>query len=603
MNTKYWLLASLLFVRVLSATPSDDPLDKWDFLNPAAELWGAIDADYGEGHWVVTTGRRQIITLSDGADWRVLTNQFMYNGPQVGFGTVKYANSHWITYASADPEFLFGRSAVLTSTDGIDWNQVGWGPFGQQLFGLTFGNGKWLAKGALERGGATVWYSSTDEVSWQPINLPAGILAEYFYPKFGAGEWLAIGEEGIFASPDLEHWSVRPYPHEVDEGWHQIAYGAGTWVLTFNSNTFISYYWTSTDGVNWQPLPAAIPPYHSFLWVNNMWILSFSSGRADQVFVSTNLLDWTSAALMAPTRTIAYGQEKWLGINVANQLLSSRNARTWSVVTAFPPDQQFKRLRFGGGIWLLSGSEQDTNIVVLSSRDGQNWNRLALSLESGAIQSLRYSDGKWSLAYVPTSAQTLRVLESVDAQNWTVSNIPQPISDLVFGNGQWLAIGPSGADCRPLMVSTNLTDWQKLDEHGFLQLEYANGLYYALVGPCIWGCCGGEEYDVITSTDGNLWTHRFKGVQLADITLANGRLLAVGEYGSILQSDPLLSLQKEPLGELIIRKASGLPAQVEVSDDLLHWLTLTNIPPGPILQSVDDPNLTAPYRFYRARVQ
>ena len=67
-------------------------------------------------------------------------------------------------------------------------------------------------------------------------------------------------------------------------------------------------------------------------------------------------------------------------------------------------------------------------------------------------------------------------------------------------------------------------------------------------------------------------------------------------------ADPLLSLQQDRPGDLLARRAAGIPVVVEFSGDLLQWHTLTNLPVGRPLQTVTDPGAeTNVARFYRVR--
>jgi hypothetical protein len=161
----------------------------------------------------------------------------------------------------------------------------------------------------------------------------------------------------------------------------------------------------------------------------------------------------------------------------------------------------------------------------------------------------------------------------------------------------------------------NLTDWEALpniplprDANFWLGSRFHNfgsigGIFFGLVGSFGFHWEWSEyNFYIMTSTDGVRWTTRFVQRGLTDLAGENGRLLALDWAGKVFESDPLLSLHQGGAGDLVIRRASGIPTVVEFSEDLGPWQTLTNLPPGGPLETVRDPaGAKSAARFYRAR--
>ena len=131
-----------------------------------------------------------------------------------------------------------------------------------------------------------------------------------------------------------------------------------------------------------------------------------------------------------------------------------------------------------------------------------------------------------------------------------------------------------------------------------------------VIAPNLWARVVGPVYfaeripqrSIETSTDDVSWTTRYVAPGLSDVALVNGRLVAISLYGSLLESDPLLSLSQSAAGVLSVRRAAGIPVVVESSADLSQWRTVTNFPSGEPIQNFIDPEArNSPVRFYRAR--
>jgi hypothetical protein len=338
-----------------------------------------------------------------------------------------------------------------------------------------------------------------------------------------------------------------------------------------------------------------------------------------------------------PNFTTCYGQGKWLELRDSS-VVASTNRVHWETALVLGNDERPTDLAFANRLWVLAGARESTNLFVLTSADGVYWEPAALPPGDGFAQapSIRHSPHEWVLL-------SSRILRSQDGRNWAASPIgPSHIAsqlntfpnsairlvDIVYGDGQWIAAANVDLDSigyGALAVSNNLTDWQWWQGRAlpsnslFYSLKYHHGLFFGVIGSYWFGCSAGTS--VVTSTDGANWISRSSpgpGRELnGPIALIDGRLVTMAASTSLcvvitpdppppvvfkLESDPLISLQQEGPGELIVRRAEGISVILEASEDLLRWNVLAHLPSGDSVQPYTDPaRSNIKTRFYRVR--
>ena len=320
-----------------------------------------------------------------------------------------------------------------------------------------------------------------------------------------------------------------------------------------------------------------------------------------------------------PNHVIRYGQGKWLGLKRdeatgASSLVTSTNGRDWTIHTAFEASETVADLHFADGLWLAVGTRESTNVLVLTSTNGADWSSATFPRREDEFpERIRRGAEEWIL-FGSGSASFFR---SADGRTWTASRLgPAPtdtgwIEDIVYSDGRWIALVGGGCEgCyQGLAASTNLTDWQwwqTWEGSPFSQntvfrgLNFEHGLWFGRAGPYWWTSPGqaGREDNFVTSNDGRNWI--IHNAPAGPVTLINGRLFALSR--GIWESDPLISLQQNRPGDLIVHRGAGIPVVLESSDDVHQWYTLTNLPLGQPVQPFTDPaGSSMPARFYRVR--
>jgi flagellin len=145
----------------------------------------------------------------------------------------------------------------------------------------------------------------------------------------------------------------------------------------------------------------------------------------------------------------------------------------------------------------------------------------------------------------------------------------------------------------------------------FMGVAFGAGQYVA-VGGFTDGMGDWNGRPILTSADGIVWTNRTSANVpcLSGIAYGNNRFVAVGRYGTILQSDALSPIQPvlgSPLmlpggeAELTLAGSAGQSYAIEASTDFIHWQTITNITLTSASGRFNDPSATGfGLRFYRA---
>jgi hypothetical protein len=169
------------------------------------------------------------------------------------------------------------------------------------------------------------------------------------------------------------------------------------------------------------------------------------------------------------------------------------------------------------------------------------------------------------------------ILTSPDGEKWTVRESPtrRQLWSATYGHGTFVAVGLGGT----IVTSNDGIQWFDRSV-GFLtrlfEVSYGNGYFVAV----------GEKGTILTSRDGVDWTNRNSGTfeVLSGVGFGNGRFIALGG-GTILQSglvDPPFHLSSPRVlttgtfSCLVDAEPGGLLV-VQVSPDLIHWMTLTNL--------------------------
>lgn len=188
------------------------------------------------------------------------------------------------------------------------------------LNAIARGDGQFIAVG--ESG--TVLTSATGE-DWTPRTIPGSTNASLWTIAFGQGLWVAGGgrNTGIFTSADGIRWSSVP---DSPTDWSAMVHGAGTFV-----GVAARRLWASTNGIAWKPVfPEAYVRDRVLVFGDGRFVAQRSVGGA-QILTSTNGTDWAirSGSPGGSFYSMAYGDGRFLAIDISNQTFTSTDLETW----------------------------------------------------------------------------------------------------------------------------------------------------------------------------------------------------------------------------------------------------------------------------------
>ena len=146
------------------------------------------DVIYAEGKFVAVGNGGGVLYSADGITWYQATLPSGYGRDLFG---VSYGNGRFVAVGDEGPN----QGGALTSSDGIVWEQFRTGA--GQLNGITFGNGKFVAVGT----GGTILSSDTGARWVRAGDVPT---SEHLNGvTFGGRKFIAVGQNGTLLKSEL----------------------------------------------------------------------------------------------------------------------------------------------------------------------------------------------------------------------------------------------------------------------------------------------------------------------------------------------------------------------------------------------------------------
>jgi len=281
----------------------------------------------------------------------------------------------------------------------------------------------------------------------------------------------------------LDNWHVRGAGLTTDT-LTGIAYGNGIFVAVGRMNTVL----TSPDGINWTK--QQLPELHHFVHIEGITfggglfvavgVLqdSFGYPRGTVILSSPNGANWT-ATFKNVGLSIAYGNGKFVAVggNLAwsldglNWTVNSQPSNLWSIIFS---DGQFLALSWD-------------NNEIFSSHDGITWVRRMDGAYSECSRLVGIAYGNHTLAAVGgwclvcfTGFPCRMVAISHDFIHWTApeGRTGSALRAVIFGAGNFVAVGWNSIE-----VSVNGDNWKKItmsNEYALNAVEYIGGTFVAV---------------------------------------------------------------------------------------------------------------------------
>ncbi|TGV24180.1 hypothetical protein EN829_044530, partial [Mesorhizobium sp. M00.F.Ca.ET.186.01.1.1] len=205
----------------------------------AAPFGCAVNATYHfKTKWIAVCSNREIYTLNDGLDPKVAGNwvERRAGDGKIAFAEIASDGGKVVTVANSS-------AIVLVSTDGETWTPHT-APGAAGFNSVTYGEGKFVAVGK-ELGSI---YSSSDGETWQKVNT-ASPTQQLYGIAYGNGVFVAVGASNyLYASDDGVNWTQKTAPTGLGEiAYSTVTFGEGHFFAGGASQTVIS----SPDGSAW----------------------------------------------------------------------------------------------------------------------------------------------------------------------------------------------------------------------------------------------------------------------------------------------------------------------------------------------------------------
>ena len=227
-------------------------------------------------------------------------------------------------------------------------------------------------------------------------------------------------------------------------------------------------------------------------------------------------------ATYAPTNrslvSAAYGTGKWVVVGTLGTIVTSSDGFYWTLVPHNLGSQAFSSVVYGNGKFVLGGSG---SALLSSSTDGINWTRQISGTGNDWISGVAFGDGRF-VAVGTAGSSVPRILFSTNGTGWetVVSPTANTLTAVAYGNNRFVAVGTLGA----VISSSDGRNWA----------AHSSGTQQALYAITHSGSrfiAGGEGATIVTSVDGISWSPAAPpAFNVRGLAAGDGAVIAVGLY-------------------------------------------------------------------------
>ena len=504
-----------------------------------------------------------VLTSLDGITWTVRAL-----GTGSGLNSIVYGNNTFIAVA--------GNDKTLSSTDGISWEVRDTGvtceSFGQTypcgLSKIIYANDMFVAIN-----GKNI-YTSLDGETWTNRHALTYNSNPFAIITYGNGVFVVAQRHGdTFTSSDGLTWTENN--SVTSSSFTDMIYNNGVFISSgykhdYYSRKYTQKILTSDDGVTWNENDLGISDYplSTITCCNGIYLVTAGS----EIITSPDGLTWTKQTSGTTVELVkaAYGNDMyvvvggnngWNGDNASYIILSSPDGKVWTEAlsgTGF----QLSSVIYANGMFVAVGGcamyqspDYEYQYHILTSSDGLNWTEAAFGIGDW-IKTLC-----WGNQFVATGYNGT-IYTSPDGVEWTghdsgFSGFDAYFKGVAYGNDVYVVIG--GHHNSVILTSPDGETWTKqIVEDSVYDLNgitFGNGIF----------CVSVHEYGTLTSPDGVIWTHHDMGdtVWLSDICYAHGSFVFTSCYSIFTSSDGVT------LNERVFRNANYLYGVSYVNDSFM----------------------------------
>ncbi len=301
---------------------------------------------YANGLFTATHSNN-IATSPDGITWTD------YPGTYPDISSIVYRNGSYVAAGAI-------KTGFHDSTDSLNWYQHDALVSDALFYTAAYGDGKFV--GMSDSGTSIV---SSDGVNWAPGGNAVGINNVYGL-VYGNGLFVATGFGKIATSADGMIWTVSAAPQ--NQYLNSVVYGNGTFVAVSNSGT--DQVITSPDGITW--ISRSVPEANSWRSVTygNGLFVSVASSGTNRVMTSPDGITWTArtAAAVSSWNSVTYGNGLFVAValNGTDYIMTSPDGITWTAPSV--PAADFRSVTYGNGMFVAAGTN-----ILMTSPDGITW--------------------------------------------------------------------------------------------------------------------------------------------------------------------------------------------------------------------------------------
>ena len=426
---------------------------------------------------------------------------------------------------------------------------------------------------------------------WEWVNpLPQG--NDLLGVTWGPGMWVAVGNAGtILTSPDASSWTIRATAADVDfqaVAWngHELVAVGGRY--NPDSSRWNAAVWTSTDGESWQPSLAPEAP----LFVDVTWdgahFVAVATERSDfwlgsQIFVSEDGLAWLASSQRLIERLEAVVARPGLRVAVG--------ARCFMAPIGYCGWRPFAIVSHDGGPWLeatlptaatwdiLNGIADSGGRLVavgseghtFTSTDGTTWE----VHESGypTLDRVEWVSG----TFLALTADDMLV-RSADGVAWEPVGdpLPVPVTDFAAAGSGLVAVGRAGGLAR----SEDAAVWTRVstgETSAFTSVASGAGRSVAVGrGGTILASDGGRTWRTVAGGTGTwLWMIAWGGLRF--VAVASEGVTSVSSDGVnwSVGTIPDLQSSSEVVWGAGVFVVAGWGGAVSASAEGTTWATTT----------------------------
>ncbi len=263
-----------------------------------------------------------------------------------------------------------------------------------------------------------------------------------------------------------------------------------------------------------------------------------ASGDSGAIYTSTNGINWTarSSGKSGYLMKVNGDGPLWVAVGESGAIVTSTNGSDWTSRTS-PTNALFRGVAYGNGVYVACGNGG----AIVRSTNGTTWTSVAsgttLSLQGMGYGAEYIRVGDSNMTVIADSPMFVIVGESGklltssdDGLTWTtrVSNVGGYLSDVIYGNGYYVAVGMSSKIIRSSDGVTWAVQSNSLPTSSayLMRASYCTGVFKA----------GGTNGVIWSSPDGATWTAEPSGTtnDIRGISYAADQFVAVGFNGTIL---------------------------------------------------------------------